>query len=106
MEPGARDTLFVACTRPAMTWGVPFEGWAMNGIITYLAFAFVGGGNPLYILLFPAMHFPMVMLADRNPGFFIELRVWFATRAQMIGPTLVALPTSPARGPGELSTSV
>jgi type IV secretory pathway VirB3-like protein len=25
-----REMLFVACTRPAMKGGVPFEGWLLN----------------------------------------------------------------------------
>lgn len=73
-----------------MKWGVPAD--ALFGNIMFSAFfgMIMGGGNPLYYLLFFVIHLPLVILADRNPYFAHEWAVWFRTRAAIIGNTLDA----------------
>ena len=86
----ARDTLFLACTRPAMKWGVPMQGAYANLFGTCLFAMAVGRGNPAFYLLFPLMHFPMAVLSDRNPLFFHEQTMWLRTRGTIIGAVLHA----------------
>src|SRR5271166_7133041 len=40
-----KDMLYLACTRPAMKWGVPVEGLMINLGVSYLAFMVVGHAN-------------------------------------------------------------
>lgn len=87
----ARDTLFLACTRPAMKWGVPMEAFYFNLFGTALVFAVVGGGNPLFWLLFFAFHVPLVALSNRNPNFFHEAFMWMETRGRSVGGVLHAV---------------
>ncbi|MDG2520516.1 type IV secretion system protein VirB3 [Caulobacter segnis] len=51
----ARDTLFLACTRPALVLGVPMEAMGVNLIVSSVAF--LAGGSLLYLLIAPALHF-------------------------------------------------
>lgn len=50
-----RDTLFLACTRPALVLGVPMEAMGVNLIASSVAF--LGGRSLLYLLIAPALHF-------------------------------------------------
>ena len=43
------DTLFLACTRPAMVAGVPMEAMGVNVILTGVVF--LAGGNLFYLLV-------------------------------------------------------
>lgn len=91
--PLVADPLFLACTRPAMKLGAPMEAAYANLFCTI-----IGGmvlGSPVWWLLVPVFHVPMVVLANRNPNFFHELRMWFETHGQVVGSVLPALP--PAR---------
>lgn len=65
-EPLAEDTLFLACTRPAMILGVPMEAMGINIILT--AIAFLAGHSPLTLLIAPALHlvFQAVCKTDHN----------------------------------------
>ena len=88
--PLVADPLFLACTRPAMKLGAPMEAAYANLFCTI-----IGGmvlGSPVWWLLVPVFHVPMVVLANRNPNFFHELRMWFETYGQVIGSVLPALP--------------
>ena len=62
----AEDTLFLACTRPAMILGVPMEAMGINMILT--AIAFLAGHSPLYLLIAPALHlaFQAICKSDHN----------------------------------------
>ena len=62
----AEDTLFLACTRPAMILGVPMEAMGINIILT--AIAFLAGHSPLYLLIAPALHlvFQAICKSDHN----------------------------------------
>lgn len=99
-----RDTLYLACTRPAMKWGVPYEGFALNVGATW-----IGGmvaGSPLYWALGVVVHVLMKPMADKNPNFFRELRMWFDTKGANAGAVLWALPPEPPRRPRDLATCV
>lgn len=60
------DTLFLACTRPAMIMGVPMEAMGVNVILCGLVFLI--GGSLLYLLAAPALHmvFRAICRADHN----------------------------------------
>jgi type IV secretion system protein VirB3 len=60
------DTLFLACTRPAMFLGVPMEAMGINVMLT--AIAFLGGHSLLYLLIAPALHlvFQAICKSDHN----------------------------------------
>lgn len=77
------ETLFVACTRPAMKWGVPFEGYVANLALTTV-FAAGVMGNPCYFLVGVAVHFVMREKAKTEPHFFHLWRLWFETKARSI----------------------
>ena len=60
------DTLFLACTRPAMVGGVPMEAVGLNLIVT--ATIFLAAHSPVYLLAAPALHvvFRAVCKHDHN----------------------------------------
>ncbi len=60
------DPLFLACTRPAMVFGVPMEAMGVNVIVSGLVFLI--GGSLLYLLVAPALHlvFRGVCRVDHN----------------------------------------
>lgn len=62
----AEDTLFLACTRPAMVAGVPMEAMGVNVIATGVVF--LVGGDLLYLLIAPALHlvFRAICKTDHN----------------------------------------
>jgi type IV secretion system protein VirB3 len=62
----AEDTLFLACTRPAMILGVPMEAMGINLMIA--ATAFLAGHSLLYLLVAPAAHlvFAAICKSDHN----------------------------------------
>jgi type IV secretion system protein VirB3 len=74
------DTLFLACTRPAMILGAPMEAMGINIILT--AIAFLAGHSPLYLLIAPALHlvFQAVCKADHNA--FRVLWVYVETKGR------------------------
>ncbi|WP_369062175.1 type IV secretion system protein VirB3 [Caulobacter sp. 73W] len=51
----ARDTLFLACTRPALVLGVPMEAMGINLIASSIVF--LASGDLFYLLIAPALHF-------------------------------------------------
>ena len=60
------DTLFLACTRPAMVAGVPMEAMALNLIVS--AIIFLAANSPAYLLIAPALQlvFAAVCKHDHN----------------------------------------
>lgn len=62
----AEDTLFLACTRPAMVAGVPMEAVGLNLIVS--ATIFLAANSPFYLLIAPALHlvFRAVCKHDHN----------------------------------------
>ena len=49
------DTLFLACTRPAMWHGVPLEALAINAMATTIFFVVME--NPLYMAIGAVIHY-------------------------------------------------
>lgn len=72
--------LFLACTRPAMVFGVPMEAVGVNVIASSLIF--LVGGSLAYLLVAPALHgvFRAICLHDHNA--FRILFVWADTKAR------------------------
>jgi type IV secretion system protein VirB3 len=77
------DTLFVACTRPALRWGVPFEGFIFNVVISFLGGALLG--SPIYWLAFLPIHMIFKSLASVDHNFFRVYRLWLETRGRSVG---------------------
>ena len=48
------DTLFLACTRPAMVAGVPMEAMGLNVIVS--ATIFLAAHSPFYLLIALVLH--------------------------------------------------
>jgi len=62
----AEDTLFLACTRPAMVAGAPMEAVGLNLIVS--ATVFLAAHSPFYLLIAPVLHlvFRAVCKHDHN----------------------------------------
>ncbi len=99
-----RDPLYLACTRPAMTKGVPMEGFYVNFFGSFLVGLFLG--NPFWWIIYFPMHMIMRAYANKNPNFFRESRMWFQTKAANVGGTLYALPNWNATKAKELHSSL
>jgi type IV secretion system protein VirB3 len=110
MDSFERETLFVAITRPAMKFGVPFEAFVMNFVLSF----FVGlwGDNPFYWLICIVIHFPMRIIASDDHNFFRVWRLWLMTKGSSVGgdrwggSMLSPLPDRPGRSVKELASSV
>lgn len=104
------DPLFLACTRPAMRYGVPHEGFMLNVLGSFF-FGLVMG-SPLYWGVFVVLHFPMRALTNWDHNFFRVLRLWAATKGAGMGAdlyggsALAPLPSSRARKGSEIPSSV
>lgn len=82
-EPAERlteDTLFLACTRPALVLGVPMEAMGVNGILS--AVAFLAGGSLLYLLVAPALHIVFQAICKSDPNAFRVLYLFVETRGR------------------------
>jgi len=75
------DTLFVAVTRPPMKWGVPYQGFLINGAITTVVVMLLIQSPPGY-LLGVGIHLAMRELCRTNPHFFHKWSLWGKTRAR------------------------
>ena len=98
------DVLYLACTRPAMKRGVPMEGYYMNLFGSFF-FGLVMS-SPFYWAVGVLFHPLLRALANKNPGFFREWRMWFATKGAINGVCLYALPSANARKPSEVKSYV
>jgi type IV secretion system protein VirB3 len=78
-----RETLFVACTRPAMKGGVPFEGWLLNIAGTTVLTMGIAG-KPYYAVIGVLVHFGMREATRHNPHWFALHRAWFQTKARSL----------------------
>lgn len=99
-EPLAAHTLYLAPTRPAKRWGVPAEGLFLNTAGNFILVPLLTGTVWLWFVIWPAVHFGMRHLANKNPNFFRELRMWAATKLAIAGSTLYCLPSGNRRGKG------
>lgn len=74
------DPLFLACTRPAMVFGVPMEAMGVNVIATGLCFL-VGGGLA-YLLIGLALHGVFCAICRTDPNAFRLLFIWLDTKGR------------------------
>ena len=104
------DTLFLACTRPAMWRGVPLEAVGINLMATSIFFVMMG--NPFYMLIGVVIHFTIRALVSRDYNFFTTLRLWFETKARARntelwgGSSVSPLPLRAAKKPREVRVHV
>jgi type IV secretion system protein VirB3 len=73
-----RDTLFLALTRPAMKWGVPWEGFYINTVGTVFGGMILG--SPLYWAAWPVIHLVMRAAVARDHNRFRIWRLWLETK--------------------------
>ena len=90
------DTLFLACTRPAMVAGVPMESMGANLILS--STVFLAAHSPAYLLIAPALHlvFRAICKHDHNAfrvlWQFIETKGRSRTSATWGGSSATPLP--------------
>ncbi|KFD27415.1 type IV secretion system protein VirB3 [Sphingobium yanoikuyae] len=104
------DTLFLACTRPAMWQGVPLEAVSINIMATTIVFIVMG--NPLYMLIGVVIHYTLRALVTYDYNMFKTLRLWIDTKgrarnSEMWGGSSVSpLPLGQARKTREVRVHV
>lgn len=76
----AVDTLFVAMTRPATKFGVPWEGFIANAIFTAIVTILVVR-RPYGFAIGILIHFVLRELCRVDPHFFWRWRLFFQTKA-------------------------
>jgi type IV secretion system protein VirB3 len=74
------DTLFLACTRPAMVAGVPMEAFALNLMVT--ATVFLAANSPFYLLIAPALHLVFRAICKHDPNAFRVLFQFVETKGR------------------------
>lgn len=80
------DTLFLACTRPALVAGVPMEAVALNVMVT--ATVFLAANSPLYLLIAPALHLVFRAICKHDPNAFRVLFQFVETKGRSRNSTL------------------
>ena len=73
------DPLYVACTRPAMKWGVPFDGFVVNGVAS-LVFGIAVVGSPIALFIGLPVHFALRELCRVDPHFFHKWKMFLETK--------------------------
>jgi len=76
----AEDTLFLACTRPAMVRGVTMEAFGLN--VMFSSISFILGGSLLYGLVAVPIHLACRLVCRHDPNQFRLLFAWFDTRGR------------------------
>lgn len=74
------DTLFLACTRPAMLLGVTMEALGLNMIFSSILF--ILAGSLLYGLVALPIHLACRLVCRHDPNQFRILFAWFETRGR------------------------
>lgn len=74
------DTLFLACTRPAMVLGAPMEAVGINIILT--AITFLAGRSLGLLFIAPALHLVFQAICKTDPNAFRVLWLWLQTRGR------------------------
>lgn len=72
------NTLFLACTRPAMIGGVTMEAMAAN--VMFSCTLFIGAGNVFYILVALPIHVVFRALCKYDANIFRVLRACAETK--------------------------
>ena len=74
------DTLFLACTRPAMIAGVTMEAMALN--VMFSCILFLVAGSILYGLVALPIHGLCRIICRHDPNMFRILLAWIETRGR------------------------
>lgn len=74
------DTLFLACTRPAMIAGVTMEAMALN--VMFSCILFLAAGSILYGLVALPIHGLCRIVCRHDPNMFRILLAWIETRGR------------------------
>lgn len=74
------DTLFLACTRPAMVGGVPMEAVGLNVIVS--ATVFLAAHSLLYLLIAPALHVVFRAICKHDHNAFRVLWMFVDTKGR------------------------
>jgi type IV secretion system protein VirB3 len=74
------DTLFLACTRPAMIAGVTMEAMGINIMLTTILY--ITAGSIAYALVGAAFHFVFRALTKHDHNMFRILIAWVETRGR------------------------
>ncbi|MGH0246494.1 type IV secretion system protein VirB3 [Sinorhizobium meliloti] len=74
------DTLFIACTRPAMIAGVTMEAMGMNIMLTTILY--IVAGSVAYALVGVVFHLVFRALAKHDHNMFRILLAWIETRGR------------------------
>ena len=104
-----REMLYLALTRPALTWGVPFEALALNVMMTFIAGLELSAPtiwrSPLifWAAAIP-IHIGLRRLTSWDYHWFRTVRLWALTVCAGCR-TLASLPTQPARSGREVASS-
>ena len=78
--PLEEDTLFLACTRPAMIAGVTMEAMGVNVILTTLLY--IVAGSIAYALVGIVFHLVFKALVKHDHNMFRVLLAWIETRGR------------------------
>lgn len=74
------DTLFIACTRPAMIAGVTMEAMGMNIMLTTILY--IIAGSIAYALIGVVFHVVFRALVKHDHNMFRILLAWMETRGR------------------------
>ena len=74
------DTLFIACTRPAMIAGVTMEAMGMNIMLTTILY--IVAGSIAYALVGVVFHLVFRALVKHDHNMFRILLAWVETRGR------------------------
>lgn len=74
------DTLFLACTRPAMVAGVPMEAMGLNLIVS--ATVFLAAHSPFYLLIAPVLHVVFRAICKHDHNAFRVLWLFVETKGR------------------------
>jgi type IV secretion system protein VirB3 len=74
------DTLFIACTRPAMIAGVTMEAMGVNIMLTTILY--IVAGSIAYLAVGVVFHFIFRSLVKHDHNMFRILLVWVETRGR------------------------
>jgi type IV secretory pathway VirB3-like protein len=103
------DLCLLALTRPALTWGVPFEALALNVMVTFaagleLSAPTVWRSPILFWAAAVPVHLVLRRLTSWDYHWFRTIRLWMLTACAR-GARLESLPTQPARSGSEVASS-
>ncbi len=104
------DTLFLACTRPAMWQGVPIEAVCINIMLTTMLFVIMH--NPCYSIIGVVAHYVIRAFISRDYNIFGILSLWSKTKgratttARWGGSSVSPLPLRAARKAREVRIHV